>query len=272
VPGQNVRQTLIFIGRTLNIKQKSKNRLMKQHTKWFATALTVASGLAIVNSAQAQPWQTLPPVGTYTTTVISDFASFNLGSLYANWSATGWEAINGGSGIAPVITSGSTPGSYEVAATGYGSGATYPNPVSIDAPGAQYAQLTFTVNNAGFGPDNDTQLGNINPQFDIASGAGFVSFTGGGPGYYSGQTYTFTVPLNAAAAATLGETSPGTVDPTTINDFNLEDAGYSGTGAYDVTYDNFVLLTPVPEPATLALLAIGGAAGLMVARRRVKAS
>jgi hypothetical protein len=62
------------------------------------------------------------------------------------------------------------------------------------------------------------------------------------------------------------------VDPTTINDFNLECAQYSTpAGNYDITYDNFVLLTPVPEPATLALLAVG-AVGVVIARRRVKAS
>jgi hypothetical protein len=193
--------------------------------------------------------------------------------LYANWNATGWESINGGAGLAaPVITSGSTPGSYEVSASGYGSGATYPNALSVDAPGAQYAQLTITVNNAGFGPNNSTTLGNINPQFDISSGAGFVSYGAGGPGYYSGRNYTFTVPLTAAAAATLGVALPGVVDPTTINDFNLECAQYSTpAGNYDITYDNFVLLTPVPEPATLALLAVG-AVGVVIARRRVKAS
>jgi hypothetical protein len=244
---------------------------MKKNTKWFAGALALTGGLAMINSAQAQPWQTLPPVGTYTTTVITDFANFNLGTTYANWNVSGSQIINGGSGVTPVITSGSTPGSYEVAATGYGSGATYPNPVSINAPGAMFAQLTFTVNDGGFGPNNSTQLANINPQFDIASGAGFVAFTGGGPGYYSGQTYTFTVPLNATAAAELGETSPGLVDPTSIGDFNLEGASYSGTGHYDITYDNFVLLTPTPEPTTLALVGVG-AVGALIARRRVKAS
>jgi hypothetical protein len=240
---------------------------MKQHTKWFATALAVASGLVIANSVQAQPWQTLPPAGTYTTTVVSSFANFNLGSLYASWAP-----FPAGS-PSTVITSGATPGSYRIASNGYGSGATYPNPLSVNAPGALYAQLTFTVNDAGFGPNDSTDLGNINPQFDISSSLGQQAYTGGGPGYYSGRNYTFTVPLNSTAAALLGVAMPAGpgVDPTSIGDFNLENAGYNGTGNYDLTYQSLVLLTPVPEPTTVALLAIG-AVGLVAARRRAKVS
>jgi hypothetical protein len=233
---------------------------MKQHTKWFATALVVASGLAVVSSVQAQPWQTLPPTGSYTTTVLSDFANFNLTAQYASWAP--FPAGNA------TIISGALPGSFEVAANGYGSGAKDLAGGPLNASGAMYAQLTFTVHDSGFGPSDPT-LGNINPQFDINSAAGLIAYSGGGPGYAAGQTYTFTVPLNAAAAAAIGETAPGNVDTSTIYGFNLENAGYSGTGNYDVTYDSLVLLTPVPEPTTLALLGLGAVAGLVIVRRRV---
>jgi hypothetical protein len=234
---------------------------MKQHTKWFATALAVASGLVIASSTQAQPWQTPPPAGLYTTTVLTDFANFNLSAQYGSWAP--FPAGNA------TITSSATPGSFEVAANGYGSGA-YNFPTAVSALGAMFAQLTFTVNDSGFGSGTNT-LGNINPQFDINSQGAFVAYSGGGPGYAAGNTYTFTVPLNPVAAAAIGETAPGTVNTAIIYGFNLENAGYSGTGNYDVTYKNFVLLTPVPEPTTVALLAIG-AAGILIARRRAKVS
>jgi PEP-CTERM motif len=244
---------------------KRKNILMKQYQKWLATGLALASGLLIANSVQAQPWQTPPPAGAYTTTVLTDFSNFNLSALYAAWAP-----FPAGS-ASTVITSGATPGSYEVASLGYGSGA-YDFPSAVSAPGAMYAQLTFTVNNSGFGYGDTTTLGNINPQFDInSSGVGNVAYSGGGPGYAAGTTYTFTVPLNPAAAAAIGETAPGTVNTSIIYGFNLENAGYNGTGNYDVTYGSLVLLTPVPEPTTLALLAIG-ATGLVIARRRAKVS
>ena len=234
---------------------------MKQHIKWFVTALAVTRRLAIANSVRAQPWQTPPPAGSYTTTVLSDFANFSLSAQYASWAP--FPAGNA------TITSGATPGSFEVASLGYGSGAK--DIPTLNASGAMYAQLTFTVNDSGFGPSDTTTLGNINPQFDINSDGAFVAYTGAGPGYAAGHTYTFTVPLNPAAAAAIGETAPGTVNTSIIYGFNLENAGYSGSGVYDVTYKSFVLLTPVPEPTTLSFFAIG-AAGVVIARRRSKIS
>jgi hypothetical protein len=235
---------------------------MKQYQKWLATGLVLASGLLIANSVQAQPWQTPPPAGSYTTTVLSDFGNnFTLSARYASWAP--FPTGNA------TITSGAAPGTFETAGTSYGSGA-YDLPGGpLNASGAMYAQLTFTVHDSGFG--NTATLGNINPQFDINSQGAVVAYSGGGPGYAAGTTYTFTVPLNPAAATAIGEIAPGTVNTSIIYGFNLEDAGYNGTQTYDVTYQSLVLLTPVPEPTTVALLAIG-AAGLVIARRRVKVS
>src|ERR1017187_9120269 len=117
---------------------------MKQHQKWFEAVLAVASGLVIVSSAQAQPWQTPPPAGVYTTTVLSDFGNnFTLSAQYASWAP--FPAGNA------TITSGAAPGSFEVAGTSYGSGS-YDLPGGpVNAAGAMYAQLTFTVHDSGFG-------------------------------------------------------------------------------------------------------------------------
>lgn len=205
---------------------------MKQHQKWFATALAVASGLVIASSAQAQ----------FTTTTISDFHSFNLSALYANW-GDGWVFS------APVITSG--PTSYEVVAQGYGSGV-YDLPVALSVPGATEVALTFTLNTT-------SPVNWMGPNFDLSDGTHQVFYSGynnySGPG-----TYTITAPV-------------GTLNTSDITAFNLEmdPAGYGSGAPYDITYNSLVLLTPVPEPTTLALLAIG-AAGFVIARRRVSVS
>ena len=118
---------------------------MKPPTKSLATVLAVAGGLALAGSAHAQ----------YTTNVISNFQNFNLSATYANWDAAGSQTINGGSGYTPTLTSGATPGSFEVNAEAYGSGA-YNFPVPIDDPSATEAQLTFTLN-----PDMNLSSANL---------------------------------------------------------------------------------------------------------------
>jgi hypothetical protein len=209
---------------------------MKQHAKWFATALAVATGLAGAHSARAQG-----------VTVVSDFHNFNLSVLYANWNEDGSQIINGGSGFTPVITSG--PTSYEVQAQGYGSGA-YNLPVALNVPGATQVALTFTINTPANG---DNFLG---PNFDLSDGTHQVTYFAYDH-YITPGTFTITAPI-------------GSIDPTDITAFNLEfdPAGFGGGAPYDITYNSLVLLTPVPEPTSLALLAIG-AAGVVIARRRI---
>jgi PEP-CTERM motif len=212
---------------------------MKQHAKWFATALAAGGSLIIAGLAHAQG-----------ITTVSDFHNFNLSALYANWNAVGSQIINGGSGFTPVITSG--PTNFEVKAQGYGSGA-YNLPTALNVPGATQVQLTFAINTPANG---DNFLG---PNFDLSDGTHQVQYLGYAH-YITPGTFTVTAPL-------------GSLDPTDITAFNLEfdPAGFGGAAPYDITFKSLVLLTPVPEPTTLALLAIG-AGGFVIARRRARVS
>ena len=208
---------------------------MKHNTKWIAALLTVVGGAFISSPAQAQ----------YTSTTISDFHNFTLGTLYANWAT--------GAFVDPVLTLHSTD--YEVYAAGYGSGTSYPNPINVSAPGATMVQLTFTVNNiydADGNPANGDYFFGAN--FDLTDNTHGVQYLG--YNHYVGQgTFTVTAPI-------------GSIDPSSITAFNLElDPGNIGNNAYDISYDSLVLLTPAPEPTTLALIGIG-AVGLVAARRR----
>src|SRR5579864_1311568 len=96
---------------------------MKRHVQWFATAAILTASVLVSSSVQAQ------------TNFLSNFQNFNLSATYANWDQSGYQTINGGTGYQPTLTSGSTPGSFEVNAEGYGSGA-YNFSTPINASGA----------------------------------------------------------------------------------------------------------------------------------------
>ncbi|HLX69706.1 MAG TPA: PEP-CTERM sorting domain-containing protein [Verrucomicrobiae bacterium] len=225
---------------------------MKKHATWFASAVAATISLSAGNLAQAQ------------TTVLSDFQNFNLNATYANWDQTGSQIISGGTGYTPTITSGSTPGSFEVNAEGYGSGA-YDFATPINASGANEFQFTFTINSlAGTGPFW------MNVGLDISDGTHQVHLmaanTAGGYlnyGNFSPGTYT----LYGSLADGLGGAP---LDTSTITAFNLEldPAGYGSGSPYDITYTSLELVT-VPEPSTFALVGMG-MAGFLTFRRRKK--
>ena len=231
---------------------------MKRNTKWFAGALALTGGLAMISSAQAQ---------SYTTTVLSDFHNFNLSATYGNWDESLSQLINGGSGYTPTLTSGAT--SFEVNALDYGSGA-YDFATPINASGATEWQVTFTINapttaqgsfwmNVGIDMSDGTHLVHLS---DNAPGGGWYGY-----GSFTQGTYT----LTGGFADAYGTAALDTSDITAFN-LEFDSAAYSkaqnGPGTpYDITYQSLVLLTPVPEPTTLALAGLG-AASLLALRRR----
>ncbi len=226
---------------------------MKQQTKWLTAALAVASGLVIASSAQAQ----------YTTNTVSDFHNFVVSATYGNWDVAGSDPFNGGFGYTPTLSS--DPTSFTVDAQGYGSLA-HDFGVPLNFPGATLFQLTFTLNTT-------TSDQWMNPELIIKDGTHDVhlSYTGGPflnyGNYHGPATYTLTGSLTDG----LGDPIP--LDTSTITGFNIgwDPAGYGNAAPYNVTYENLSLLTPVPEPATLALFGIG-AVGVLIARRRTRVS
>ncbi len=225
---------------------------MKQSKNRLAIMLLTAATLMVAGQVRAQ----------YTTNVLADFHNFNLSVTYGNWNVDGSDPLNGGSGFTPVITSG--PLSYTVQAQAYGSGAyNFASPISV--PGATLFLFTFTLD-APAGPFW------MNPGLDISDGTHMVHLTAsnteGGflnySHYSGGNTYTLIGTLN-------DQFGGGPLDTTTITAFNLEfdPAEYGGGAPYQITYQNISLLTPVPEPGTMALAGLG-LASLLVVRRRSK--
>jgi hypothetical protein len=219
---------------------------MKQQTKWLAAAISVASGLAMVSSALAQPVTTAP-----------DLSNVSPSIFYGSWG-----------GPPAVITDG--PNGLEVFSLGYGS-------LHYDIPAGDQqlinsadtvATLTMTVN-APANPSTTSWLGipfllddnNGNTDQSYGGYAGMFGYTGTGTAVWTGNTVVEQVPLYggilASAASGTGK----------IIGFNLQlDPAVDPGGFYDVTFNSLTLGT-VPEPTSLALIGLG-AAGFLAFRRR----
>jgi hypothetical protein len=245
----------------LNPKLKSAKKtgkMMKQHQKWFATALAVAGGLVIAGSAQAQ------------TQVLCDFQNFTLTTAYGSWETSPFPI--------PPWPSIINDGPFEVIAWGAGGGY-YDIPLGDQQLfNASVGQVTLTltlnspdVSTAWLGVKFllDDNQGNSDVRYGVYAGLWGVdngSWENGNVGTvaWTGNTLTMTVPL-APAMVTGVQTGNDK-----ITGFGLEiDPAYfsGGDGPYDITYDSLTA-SPVPEPAALALFAIG-MAGFVIAQRRV---
>ena len=248
-------------GRFVNVKQlktMKTMKIMKQKSIRLATAIAVAGSLLIASSALAQDYAT----GTPTLSNIP----IGMTAVYANWATY------------PPTTISSSPAGLDVVSYGYGSGYyANPTPVPILNVNDVQAVLTLTINttspNLG-GPATPLIDYNwVGIPFAIGDNAGNF-FYGGYSGYLNGGngpdvvwnsngTVTETEQLNPAQIAQIQGGSD------VIYSINLEfdgAGGVGGSGFYNVTYDSLVL-EPVPEPATLALVGLG-AVGFLAIRRR----
>jgi hypothetical protein len=218
---------------------------MKQTTKWLAVGLAVAGGLASAGSSYAQS--------------VVDFTTINPSTLNSSPDAlyAGWAGA----------TFTSTLTGLEVHATNYGS-------LYFVVPSAQTLNtadtkvtLTLTFNSPIVG--NINWVGTPFIMNDNSTGsstyAGYSASGNGGsdPGtHWNGNVVTETENLSAAQLTAVQAGGDA------IYSFNLEvdPASFAGPPIYDVTFNSLVL-SPVPEPGTMALAGLG-LSGLLVFRRR----
>jgi hypothetical protein len=233
--------------KTLFISERKKALVQ---SKWIAAVL-VAGGLMLNNAAMAQDYVT----GTqYLSNISSNALMTAPNALYSDWNpTTGFPATTINS-----ITTGADQG-LQISSLGYGS-LYYQLPVGQQVtlnPNDAYVSLTFTISS----PSGAAYVG---VPFLLNDNNGNSGVGYGGYNTFGSGTWTETDPLSAAMlTATAGGDE-------IITGFNLEfdPAGNlsNGEGPYTITF-NSLSFSPVPEPASLALMGVGFA-GLMAFRRR----
>ena len=209
---------------------------MKQHTQWFATALAVASGLAMVNSAQAQSITGLPYLSNINAAAPSYTGVWNTPLTTITSTATGLE-FNG-------------PGGAGSFSTMY-----YPIPAGDQtALNPLDTQVTFK-----FTWNSGNAVSGVNVLFALGDSLGGVNYYGTGYNVPSPGLNSYTFNLQNPNLANVGAGA-------LINGLNFQIDPANVSGNYDITF-NSLTLSAVPEPTTMALVGLG-TVGLLAFRRR----
>jgi hypothetical protein len=207
---------------------------MKQLTKWFMTALAVASGLAIANSVQAQSITGTPYMSNINPAAPSYTGYWNTPLTTKTSTSTGLEF--------------NAPGGSGSFSTMY-----YAIPAAQQTPlNPLDTQVTFK-----FTWNSGNAVGGVNVLFALDDSMGGVDYYGTGynvptPGLNS-YTFALQAPNQAHVAA-------GAI----INGLNFQIDPANVSGNYDITYSSITL---TPEPTTLTLAGLG-TVGLLAFRRR----
>jgi hypothetical protein len=212
---------------------------MKKHVKCFATALALASGLALAGSAQAQ--------GITGTPYLSNISPSSINTLTGPWGTSFTTITSTSTGLEFVA-----PGGSGTFSTMY-----YAIPLADQEPtSTSDAQVTFN-----FTWNSGNAVAGVNVLFALDDSMGGVHYYATGynvptPGLNS---YTF-----ALQPPNLANIQAGAV----INGMNLQIDPANVSGNYDITF-NSIVVSPVPEPTTMALAGLG-LASLWIVRRRNK--
>ena len=219
---------------------------MKPYTQCIATALALAGGVSLV---QAQAVTGTPYLSNMDPSTLNTPPN----AVYAGWTSATFSSSLTGLNVVSTATYGSL---YYVVPAG--------NVQTLD-PNDTQATLTFTVNG------DPSAFIWVGTPFILNDNAGAFTLGGysgsGNPGNPAGTTWngnvvTETVALPAAMITAIQQGNDA------IYSFNLQlDPAVLAAGSYDITFNSLVL-SSVPEPASLSLVGLGAAALLALRRRQ----